>query len=263
MTEAKSNVAPGLIVERDGAIALLTLDNAPRRNVLSHATLMELSQSLAQIAADTTLKVVIVRAHGPVFSAGHDLREVLEGTDQERADLFELCSRVMEQIRLLRQPVIAQVEGLATAAGCQLAATCDLVVASEVASFATPGVKLGLFCSTPGVAVGRALPTKRAMEMLLTAQPMPAAEALSLGLVNRVVPADRVPAETLALAKQIAAASGETLRLGKRAFYEQLALDRPAAYACAAKVMVENAALPDAQEGMQAFLEKREPKWQN
>jgi enoyl-CoA hydratase/carnithine racemase len=254
--------SPGpLCVKQDGAIALLTLDNAAKRNVLSRELLERLSNALELIARDASCKVVILRAAGPVFSSGHDLREVAEGAQQERSELFALCSRVMEQIRLLPQPVIAQVEGLATAAGCQLVATCDLVVAAEGASFATPGVKIGLFCTTPGVAVGRALPTKRAMELLLTGSPISATEAMEWGLVNRVVPAERVDEETLALARQIASVSGETLRLGKRAFYEQMEMERPAAYDYASRVMVENAAMNDAQVGMRAFLEKRGPKW--
>jgi enoyl-CoA hydratase/carnithine racemase len=167
----------------------------------------------------------------------------------------------MEAIRKLPQPVIAQVHGLATAAGCQLVASCDLVVAAEEASFATPGVKIGLFCTTPGVALVRAVGPKKAMEMLLTGMPISAREAEGAGLVNRVVPAASLEQETMKLAQQIAAASSGTVALGKRAFYEQLPLDRPAAYEAAQKVMVENALAPDAREGIGAFLEKRPPKW--
>ena len=171
------------------------------------------------------VKCVILRATGPAFSAGHDLREVIEFSDDERRSLFASCTQAMQTIRNLSLPVIAQVQGIATAAGCQLAATCDLIVASEQASFATPGIKIGLFCSTPGVAISRVIGSKKAMEMLLTAEPVSACEAERIGLVNRVVPHDRLAAETLALAQHIAAASPYTLGLGKKAFYDQIALD--------------------------------------
>jgi enoyl-CoA hydratase/carnithine racemase len=182
-----------------------------------------------------------------------------------RADyeaIFALCTDVMEAIRKLPKPVIAQVQGVATAAGCQLAATCDLVVAAENATFATPGVKIGLFCTTPAVALCRAVGSKKAMEMLLTGTPISAAEAERAGLVNRVVPAGRLAEETLKLAQQILTASTYTVGVGKRAYYEQLPLDHAGAYAVAQPVMVENAQARDAQEGMRAFLEKRPPKWE-
>jgi enoyl-CoA hydratase/carnithine racemase len=242
-------------------IAVLTLNHAEKRNALSRALLTSLKEHLAQIASDKRVKVVILRAAGPVFSAGHDLRELVGGEEKEYAALFALCTDVMEAIRKLPQPVIAQVHGLATAAGCQLAATCDLVVASDDARFATPGVKIGLFCTTPAVALARAVTPKKAMEMLLTGSPISAQEAERAGLVNRVVPSDRLAEETKKLAQQIAAASSSTVALGKKAFYEQLPLDRPAAYDVAQKAMVQNAVAADAQEGMRAFLEKRTPKW--
>jgi enoyl-CoA hydratase/carnithine racemase len=169
----------------------------------------------------------------------------------------------MELVRQLPQPVIAQVHGVATAAGCQLVATCDLVVASEDATFATPGVKIGLFCSTPAVPLARAVTSKKAMEMLLTGAPIDAREAERIGLVNRVVPKERLDEETLKLAQQISAASSQTIALGKRTFYRQVPLDYPAAYDVAQKAMVENAQIGDAQEGIRAFLEKRTPKWSN
>jgi enoyl-CoA hydratase/carnithine racemase len=244
-------------------IAILTLNHPEKRNALSRAMLESLKVHLARIAADGNVKVVILRAAGPVFSAGHDLRELVGGDEKEYASLFALCTEVMEAIRNLPQPVIAQVHGVATAAGCQLAATCDLVVAAEDASFATPGVRIGLFCTTPGVALTRAVTPKKAMEMLLTGSAMNAREAEQAGLVNRVVPAARLAEETMKLAQQICAASSYTMALGKKAFYEQLPLDRPAAYEVAQKVMVENAIAADAQEGMRAFLEKRAPKWEN
>ena len=184
-------------------------------------------------------------------------------SESDHRALFESCSAVMELIRNLPKPVIAEVQGVATAGGCQLVATCDLVVASENATFATPGVKIGLFCTTPAVPLVRVVPTKKAMEMLLTGEPISAREAERIGLVNRVVPADRLHEETMKLARQIISASSETLAIGKRAFYHQLPLDFPAAYQFASGVMVENALTPDAQEGIRSFLEKRPPKWRH
>jgi enoyl-CoA hydratase/carnithine racemase len=243
-------------------IAILTLNHPAKRNALSLAMLSRLSEQLAALGNDRQLRVVILKAAGPVFSAGHDLRELVGGNESAYRSLFKLCSEVMEAVRLLPQPVIAQVHGLATAAGCQLVASCDLVVAADTASFATPGVKIGLFCTTPGVALARAVSAKKAVEMLLTGNAISAQEALAAGLVNRVVPGDRLEEEAMKLARQIAGVSPAIISLGKRAFYEQIALDRPAAYAAAEKVMVKNALEDDAQEGMQAFLEKRPPKWQ-
>jgi enoyl-CoA hydratase/carnithine racemase len=242
-------------------VALLTLDHPARRNALSRAMLTELDAALDRAAADPAVRVLIVRAEGPVFSSGHDLREVVAGGDEANRDLFALCTQVMEKIRQLKQPVIAEVHALATAAGCQLVASCDLVVAAEEASFATPGVRIGLFCTTPGVALSRAVSTKKAMEMLLTGEAISAREAEAAGLVNCVVPKSALHEKTMALAKRIMAASGEVLALGKRAFYEQLPLDRSSAYALAQGVMVENASHQDGKEGMTAFLEKRDPKW--
>jgi enoyl-CoA hydratase/carnithine racemase len=244
-------------------IATLTLNHPERRNALSRAMLSSLREQLVRLGADASVRVVILRAEGPAFSAGHDLRELVGGDREDYAALFALCTEVMEAVRKLPQPVLAQVHGVATAAGCQLVATCDLVVASEDATFATPGVKIGLFCTTPAVALARAVNAKKAMEMLLTGSPISAAEAERVGLVNRVVPRDRLDAETRKLAQQIATTSAYTVGLGKRAFYEQLPLDRPAAYAVAQRAMVENAQAPDAQEGMRAFLEKRPPHWQH
>jgi enoyl-CoA hydratase/carnithine racemase len=252
---------PLVLLERTGPIAVLVLNNPEKRNALSRAVLTALADRLAEISADRSIKCVIARAVGPVFSSGHDLNEVRGAAVDELESLFAMCSEVMEAIRRLRVPVIAEVAGVATAAGCQLAATCDLVVAANEATFATPGVKIGLFCSTPAVAVSRAIPAKKAMEMLLTGEAISAAEAERIGLVNRVVPRDELSAATLGLANQIAAASGATVGLGKRTFYEQLPLDRARAYQIAGRAMVENAQLPDADEGIGAFLEKRPPKW--
>jgi enoyl-CoA hydratase/carnithine racemase len=242
-------------------VAILTLNNPERRNALSRAMLEALRAHFERIAADPGVRAVIIRAVGPAFSAGHDLRELVDGCEEDYTSLFALCTDVMENVRTLPKPVIAQVHAIATAAGCQLAATCDLVVASETATFATPGVRIGLFCTTPGVALSRAVGPKKAMEMLLTGRPITAREAEQAGLVNRVVPPDRLDEETMALARQIISASAYTLGIGKRAFYDQLPLDRPQAYDVAQRIMVENTLAPDAQEGMKAFLEKRPPRW--
>ncbi len=253
---------PLVLCEVTEGIATLTLNHPEKRNALSRAMLAALKEQLARVAADGRARVVVLRAAGPAFSAGHDLRELVDGSRQDYAAIFAICTEVMEAIRTLPKPVIAQVQGLATAAGCQLVATCDLVVASEDASFATPGVKIGLFCTTPAVALVRAVGPKQAMEMLLTGTPISAGEAQRIGLVNRVVPAGRLAEETQKLARQILSASSSTLAIGKRAFYEQLPLDYAGAYAVAQQVMVENALTRDAQEGMHAFLEKRLPRWE-
>lgn len=247
--------------KRQDEIGLVTLDNPEKRNVLSRMALSQLIERLDAAEADGGVKCVILRAAGPVFSAGHDLREIIDASDAARESLFALCTQAMLAVRNLSLPVIAEVQGIATAAGCQLAATCDLIVAAEEASFATPGIKIGLFCSTPAVALSRVIGSKKAMEMLLTAEPVSAREAERIGLVNRVVPGGELHEATLALARQVAAASPYTLGLGKRAFYEQSALEIEQAYALTEKIMVENARAPDALEGMQAFLERREPRW--
>jgi enoyl-CoA hydratase/carnithine racemase len=252
---------PLVLFDVTDGVGVLTLNNPDRRNILSFAALTELQQHLQGIASDPAIRAVIIRAAGPAFSAGHDLREIVNASEQEHRSLFRLCSEVMESIRNLPKPVIAEVHGVATAAGCQLAATCDLVVAAETATFATPGVKIGLFCSTPAVAISRVVPLKKSMEMLLTGEPISAREAERIGLVNRVVPAEQLSDEAMKLARQVIASSSDTLGLGKRTFYEQLPLSRPAAYELTSHVMVENAQLPDAKEGMRAFLEKRSPSW--
>jgi enoyl-CoA hydratase/carnithine racemase len=252
-----------LLYEQSDGVGFVTLNHPEKRNALSRAMLAALKERMNRLAGDSSVRVIILRANGPVFSAGHDLRELAAAETSECSTLFALCSDVMQGIRKLPQPVIAQVHGLATAAGCQLVASCDLVVAAEEASFATPGVKIGLFCTTPGVALVRAVPVKKAMEMLLTGEPISAREAERFGLVNRVVPAVRLAEETLALAHQIRKASGSVIAQGKRAFYEQLPLDLASAYAAAEPVMVQNAAQPNAREGISAFLEKRAPQWHN
>ncbi len=250
-----------VLLEIADGVALLTLNNPDRRNALSRAVLQQLLNKLIQIADNDEIQIVILKANGPVFSSGHDLRELVGGKEEEYSSLFELCVDVMEAIRKLPKPVIAQVHGIATAAGCQLAASCDLVVASDNATFATPGVKIGLFCTTPAVALSRAITPKKAMEMLLTGNSISAHEAERIGLVNRVTTQAELADTTMSLARQIITASATTLALGKAAYYEQLPHDYPDAYCLAKRAMVDNALDEDAQEGMSAFLEKRAPKW--
>jgi enoyl-CoA hydratase/carnithine racemase len=239
----------------------VTLNRPAKRNALSVAHMLELTACLRAIGAERSAAVVVLRGNGPAFSAGHDLGEMVGQSAEFYAHEFAVCSELMETILALPQPVIAQVHGIATAAGCQLVATCDLAVASDAARFATPGVKIGLFCSTPMVALSRAVGRKRAMEMLLTGELISAAEAQAAGLVNRVVPAAELEPATRALAEKIAAASATVVGIGKQAFYRQIELPVREAYAYASQVMTANAALPDAQEGMCAFLEKRAPVW--
>ena len=253
--------SPVLYAITPEGVATLTLNNPERRNALSSPTLVELERLLAQIADDPSARVVVLRSEGPVFSSGHDLNELVNADAEDYTAVFQACMRVMEAIRLLPKPVIAQVQGLATAAGCQLVATCDIAVAADTAAFATPGVQIGLFCTTPGVAVARSVMPKKAMEMLLTGRPISAQEALDFGLVSRIVPAEELEGRVMELAKQIASASAHTLALGKAAFYQQIEMDRPSAYQFASKVMVDNLQTDDAKEGISAFLEKRSPVW--
>jgi enoyl-CoA hydratase/carnithine racemase len=253
--------APGLIIGADGPVARLTLNRPERRNALSQALLSEMEAALLRLAAEPTVRVVVLAARGPVFCSGHDLGELVGRPEEDYRALFALCARVMLALRRLPQPVIARVHGVATAAGCQLVAACDLAVAAEGATFATPGVKIGLFCTTPMVPLVRAVPAKAAMEMLLTGQPISARRALELGLVNRVVPPDGLDAAVGELVEAILAASPLVVRLGKAAFYEQLSLSEEEAYERAVGVMTHNAVRCDAQEGIRAFLEKRRPQW--
>ncbi len=223
--------------------------------------MLELIDCLEAIGRDTSVRAVILNAQGPAFSSGHDLTEMREGSVSDYRRLFDVCSDLMMRIQSIPQPVIAEVQGVATAAGCQLVATCDLAVASESAVFATPGVKIGLFCTTPMVALTRAIGRKRAMEMLLTGKLINASTAAEWGLVNRVTPAADLSAATRELAGQIASASGFTVGLGKQAFYTQIDLDQPKAYAYAKEVMTMNSLAGDAREGIAAFLDKRAPCW--
>ncbi|MDX2152685.1 MAG: enoyl-CoA hydratase [Bryobacteraceae bacterium] len=250
-----------LTTAREGPVAVITLNRPQRRNALSLGLMRELMVALDEVAAGEA-RVVILAAAGNVFCSGHDLSEMRGGTIGEYRELFDVCSALMARVQSIPQPVIAEVKGMATAAGCQLVATCDLAVAAETATFATPGVKIGLFCTTPMVALTRAISRKRAMEMLLTGRAVDAATAAEWGLVNRVVPAENLREETRRLAESIAAASSLTVGLGKQAFYAQIDLDQPKAYAYAKEVMSMNALAADAQEGIGAFLEKRAPCWQ-
>lgn len=247
--------------ERIDGVAVLTLNNPKKRNALSIDLLKSLQWYLTGIQEDPTVHVVIIRAVGTVFSAGHDLRELLNQEEKEHIYIFALCTEIMQAIRLLRQPVIAEVDGLATAAGCQLVASCDLVVASSDATFATPGVTIGLFCTTPGVALVRSISHKKAMDMLLTGEPISASEALMHGLVSRVVDKKELEKQTMDIARQISSASTHAVSLGKEAFYRQLELEYGDAYSFAQRVMVDNLKSYDANEGIDAFLSKRTPKW--
>jgi enoyl-CoA hydratase/carnithine racemase len=248
-------------VELDGAIAHVTMNRPERRNALSEAHMSELIAAFRAAGERRETRAVILSGAGPAFCAGHDLRELLDRDLASYRRIFDRCVELMAAIQSIAQPVIAQVHGIATAAGCQLAATCDLVVASDDARFATPGVNIGLFCTTPMVALTRAVGRKRAMEMLLTGGAIDARTAADWGLVNRVVPAAELPAAARALADAIAAASSLTVAIGKQAFYAQIDLDQTKAYAYAKEVMSMNALAADAQEGMCAFVEKRTPRW--
>ncbi|HZL52303.1 MAG TPA: enoyl-CoA hydratase [Terracidiphilus sp.] len=245
----------------EGNIALVTLNRPQRRNALSLALMQELIDCLSEIGSRRDLRAVILAANGTVFSAGHDLSEMVGRDVSEYRRLFDVCTELMEKLQSIPQPLIAEVQGIATAAGCQLVATCDLAIASEDAAFATPGVRIGLFCTTPMVALSRAIGRKRALEMLLTGELIDAHRAADWGLVNRVVAADRLRAETRQLAGRIAQASDMVVALGKQAFYTQIDLDQPKAYAYAKEVMSTNALAQDAQEGISSFLEKRTPCW--
>jgi enoyl-CoA hydratase/carnithine racemase len=248
-------------VEQNDRIAYVTMNRPARRNALSLEHMQELIAAFSALGEAREAAVVILRSNGPVFCSGHDLNEMTGQTPAFYEHLFAVCTQLMQIIQAIPQPVIAQVQGIATAAGCQLVATCDLVVAAEEARFATPGVKIGLFCSTPMVALSRVVSAKKSMEMLLTGEFISAQEAKAEGLVNRVVPAAELTNATLALASHIANASATVVGIGKQAFYHQIALPQDQAYAYAMGVMAANAALGDAQEGICAFLEKRTPKW--
>ena len=250
-----------ILLAREGAVARLTLNRPEKRNALSLELMEELIAALEALRADADVRAVVVEGAGPVFSAGHDLGEMVGRDLKFYERLFDVCTVMMETIHRLPQPVIAKVHGVATAAGCQLVAACDLAVAAADARFATPGVKIGLFCSTPMVPLTRAIGRKRALEMLLTGEMISASTALEWGLVNRVVPAEALDEAVAELVEKIARSSPLTVGIGKEAFYAQVELDEHRAYDLTKSVMATNALAGDAQEGICAFLEKREPTW--
>jgi enoyl-CoA hydratase/carnithine racemase len=259
--DARTAGEQAVLVRVEGAAARLVLNRPERRNALGLAVMEELCAELERAAAEPGVRAVVIEGAGPAFCAGHDLGEMVGRDVAFYRRLFEVCTRLMETIRALPQPVIARVHGVATAAGCQLVAACDLAVAAEEARFATPGVRIGLFCSTPMVPLSRAVGRKRALEMLLTGEWVDARTALEWGLVNRVVPASQLDAAVDELVAAVARTSPLTVGIGKRAFYDQIDLDERQAYDLAQAVMSMNALAGDAQEGMCAFLEKRPPEW--
>jgi enoyl-CoA hydratase/carnithine racemase len=260
---------PILLQENVGGIRVLTLNRPAARNSLSEDLIAELHGALKEIHDDNSVRAVVIAANGPAFSAGHDMKELTarrSDADRGRAyfeQIMNACSAMMQAVVHLPKPVVAAVQGIATAAGCQLVASCDLAVASEAAGFATPGVDIGLFCSTPMVALSRNIPRKQAMEMLLTGEPISAATAKNIGLVNRVVAAGTERDAAIALAQKVALKSAYTVKLGKEAFYRQAEMSLADAYRYTAEVMTENMMARDAEEGIGAFIEKREPKWQD
>jgi enoyl-CoA hydratase/carnithine racemase len=266
---APKTPSPILLRESIGSVAVLTLNRPSARNSLSEGLTAELHAALEEIHDDKAVRAVVIAANGPAFSAGHDMKELTaRRSDADRgrayfAQLMNACSAMMLAIVRLPKPVVAAVQGVATAAGCQLVASCDLAIASEAASFATPGVDIGLFCSTPMVALSRNVPRKQAMEMLLTGEPIDAPTAQSLGLVNRVVAPGTEREAAIALAQKVALKSAYTVKLGKEAFYRQAEMNLAEAYRYAAEVMTENMMAGDAEEGIGAFIEKRKPKWQD
>jgi enoyl-CoA hydratase/carnithine racemase len=256
-----STIHEQILIRHDAAAARIMLNRPEKRNALSLALMEELVGALEEIGSDPDTRAIVIEGAGPAFSAGHDLSEMI-GRDAAFYDrLFDVCTVMMETIHRVPQPVIAKVHGIATAAGCQLVASCDLAIAAEGTRFATPGVRIGLFCSTPMVPISRAVGRKRALELLLTGDPIDADTACAWGLVNRVVPAEDLEQSVTELARKVARSSPLTVRVGKEAFYEQVDLDEHGAYELTRNVMAVNAQAGDAQEGMSAFLEKREPTW--
>ncbi len=250
-----------ICMAREGPVAVATLNRPQRRNALSLGLMLELIGCLEEIGRNREIRAVILAAAGKVFCSGHDLSEMTGRDIGEYRHIFDVCTQLMMKIQAIPQPVIAEVQGIATAAGCQLVATCDLAVAAEEAAFGTPGVKIGLFCTTPMVALTRGIGRKRALQMLLTGELVDARTAADWGLINQVVPASGLPAATRRLAAKVADASSLVVALGKQAYYTQIDLDQPKAYAYAKEVMSMNATAADAQEGMSAFLGKRAPCW--
>jgi len=252
-----------ILYSTQGPVGFLTLNNPQKLNALSQTMIGEMIHALDEVALDESIKVLVIRASGKHFCAGHNLTEMVAGGVKEYKFIFDQCTRMMQTIHEIPQPVIAQVQGIATAAGCQLVAWCDLAIAEEGARFATPGVKIGLFCTTPMVAITRAIGRKAALEMLLTGRYVPAGEAKELGLINRVVPLDALEAETESLAGQIAEASRFTLAIGKQGFYAQVDQPDAAAMHYAKHTITMNIGSEDAQGGIQAFIEKKKPVWKD
>jgi enoyl-CoA hydratase/carnithine racemase len=252
-----------ILFSAEGPVSYLTFNNPSKINALSKKMIREMIHALTALSVDESIKVIVIRAAGRHFCAGHDLSEMLGQGVKEYKFIFDQCTQMMQLIHAIPQPVIAQVQGVATAAGCQLAAWCDLVVAEEGARFATPGVKIGLFCTTPMVAITRAIGRKAAMEMLLTGRLFPASEAKELGLINRVVPLADLPGETYKLAMQIAEASRFVLGIGKQGFYAQVDQPDDAALDFAKHTIAMNLTAEDAQNGIAAFIEKKTPVWNN
>src|SRR3954449_11709594 len=250
-----------VLVRRDGPEARITLNRPAQRNALSLALMGEVIAALDELGADAGVRAIVIEGAGPAFCAGHDLGEMTGRDLGFYQHVFDVCTQMMEALHRVPQPVIARVHGIATAAGCQLVAACDLAVAADDARFATPGVKIGLFCSTPMVPLSRAVGRKRALEMLLTGRPIDAATAVDWGLVNRAVPAAELDAAVADLVEAIAGSSPLTVAIGKEAYYAQIELDEPRAYALTKTVMSMNSLAADAQEGICAFLEKRAPEW--
>lgn len=261
MSPTEETSYQSLRVTNQGPAARIVMDRPEKRNALSMELIDEMIAALREIASQPAARAIVIEGAGPAFSAGHDLSEMIGREEAFLRELFDRCTVMMETIHDVPQPVIAKVHGIATAAGCQLVAACDLAVAAAGTRFATPGVKIGLFCSTPMVPVSRAVGRKRAMQMLLTGEPIDAQTALEWGLVNRVVPADELESAVLELVEAIARSSSYTVATGKQAFYSQIDQAEEEAYERSKHVMTENALAHDAQEGMSSFLQKREPVW--
>ncbi len=262
MSSNVASDAPALEVEHRDGIAVITLNMPDQRNPLSVDMMTAVTRALEDVAVDESARVVIIKGAGRVFSSGHNLREMVGRELEDQQRIFDVCTEMMQTVQRIPQPVIAQVHGVAAAAGCQLVAACDLAVAAESTVFLTPGVKIGLFCSTPMVAVSRAIGRKRAMEMLLTGDAIDARTAADWGLINRAVADDQLEQATRELAEKISSASPLTIRIGKEAFYQQVERTQEEAYELMSRTMAENAVTCDAQEGFDAFLGKRTPVWQ-
>ncbi|MCZ4652820.1 enoyl-CoA hydratase [Gordonia amicalis] len=256
-----SETTDRVTVEVDGPLGVITLRDARRRNPLSSSTMKAVTAGLRRLDEDAEVRVIVIRSEGPAFSAGHDLGELVERTLEDERAIFATCTELMQTVHDVRQPVIAEVAGMAFAAGCQLVATCDLAVAGRSAKFSTPGVRIGLFCSTPMVALTRAVGRKRAMHMLLTGEAIDADTAADWGLLSGVVDDADLATTVRDLALHIAGSSARTVSIGKQAFYRQIELDEAAAYDEMGETMATNAMTCDAQEGMSAFLAKRDPVW--